>query len=123
MHHQECNPEALLPLTPAAFHILLALADGEKHGYGIMKEIAQRTESHMRIGPGTLYGSLGRLLASGLIEVSGERPDAEMDDERRRYYRLSNFGLRVAQAELRRLTQLLNIAQAKHILATSQGGF
>lgn len=123
MTRQEHNPEALLPLTPAVFHILLALADGEKHGYGIMKEIAQRTEGQMRMGPGTLYGSLGRLLASGLIEISGERPDAEMDDERRRYYRLSDFGLRVAQAELRRLTQLLNIAQAKHILATSQGGF
>ncbi|MEO7018913.1 MAG: PadR family transcriptional regulator [Ktedonobacteraceae bacterium] len=123
MEKQERNPEAMLPLTPAVFHILLALADGEKHGYGIMKEVTQRTEGSMRMGPGTLYGSIGRMLASGLVEESDERPDAEMDDERRRYYRLSDFGLRVAEAESRRLTQLLRIAQAKHVLATSQGGF
>ncbi len=123
MEKQERNPEAMLPLTPAVFHILLALADGEKHGYGIMKEVTQRTEGSMRMGPGTLYGSIGRMLASGLVEASDERPAAEMDDERRRYYRLSDFGLRVAEAESRRLTQLLRIAQAKHVLATSQGGF
>lgn len=122
MKEQERNPEAMLPLTPAVFHILLALADGEKHGYGIMKEVAQRTEGSMRMGPGTLYGSIGRMLDSGLIEMSDERPDAEMDDERRRYYRLSDFGLRVAAAESRRLVQLLRIAQAKHVLAASQGG-
>lgn len=119
----ESSPEAMLPLTPAVFHILLALADGEKHGYGIMKEVTQRTEGQMRMGPGTLYGSIGRMLASGLIEETGERPDPEMDDERRRYYRLTNFGLRVAQAESRRLDQLLRIAQTKHVLAPSQGGF
>lgn len=117
------SPEAMLPLTPAVFHILLALADGEKHGYGIMKEVTQRTEGQMRMGPGTLYGSIGRMLASGLIEETGERPDPEMDDERRRYYHLTNFGLRVAQAESRRLDQLLRIAQTKHVLAPSQGGF
>lgn len=122
MDQHEQNPDTMLPLTPAVFHILLALADGEKHGYGIMKEIAQRTEGSVRMGPGTLYGSIGRMLASGLIEVSAERPDAEMDDERRRYYRLSQFGLRVAQAEARRLTQLLRVAQAKQVLST-QGGF
>lgn len=119
----ESSPEAMLPLTPAVFHILLALADGEKHGYGIMKEVAQRTEGQMRMGPGTLYGSIGRMLASRLIEETGERPDPEMDDERRRYYHLTNFGLRVAQAEMRRLDQLLRIAQTKHVLAPSQGGF
>jgi DNA-binding PadR family transcriptional regulator len=119
----ESSPEAMLPLTPAVFHILLALADGEKHGYGIMKEVTQRTEGQMRMGPGTLYGSIGRMLASGLIEETGERPDPEMDDERRRYYHLTNFGLRVAQAESRRLDQLLRIAQTKHVLAPSQGGF
>src|SRR6187551_2220433 len=85
----ESSPEAMLPLTPAVFHILLALADGEKHGYGIMKEVTQRTEGQMRMGPGTLYGSIGRMLASGLIEETGERPDPEMDDERRRYYHLT----------------------------------
>lgn len=122
MKEKERRPEDLLPLTPAVFHILLALADGEKHGYGIMKEVTTRTEGSMRMGPGTLYGSIGRMLESGLIEMSDERPDAEMDDERRRYYRLNDFGLRVAQAEARRLAQLLRIAQAKHVLATLQGG-
>lgn len=120
---QERKPETLLPLTPAVFHILLALADGEKHGYAIMKEVSQRTEGSMRMGPGTLYGSLGRMLDSGLIEASEERPDAEADDERRRYYRLSDFGLRVAKAEAHRLAQLLHIAQAKQVLAPAQGGF
>lgn len=123
MRQKEQAPEAMLPLTPAVFHILLALADGEKHGYGIMKEVAQRTEGSMRMGPGTLYGSLGRMLDSGLIEASEERPDPEMDDERRRYYRLTSFGLRVAEAESQRLDQLLRMARAKHVLAFSQGGF
>ena len=122
MKKQESSPEAMLPLTPAVFHILLALADGEKHGYGIMKEITQRSEGNMRMGPGTLYGSLGRMLDSGLVEMSDERPDAELDDERRRYYKLTSFGLRVAEAESHRLSQLLRVAQAKHVLATSQGG-
>ena len=94
----------------AVFHILLALADGEKHGYGIMKEVSQRTEGSMKLGPGTLYGSIGRMLESGLIEASDERPDPEMDDERRRYYRLTSSGLRVAEAESRRLLQLLRIS-------------
>jgi len=116
------EPEAMLPLTPAVFHILLALADGEKHGYGIMKEVSQRTGGSMRMGPGTLYGSIRRMLASGLIEATDERPDPEIDDERRRYYRLTEFGLRVAQAESRRLDQLLQVARTKHVLAP-QGGF
>ena len=123
MKQKERAPEAMLPLTPAVFHILLALADGEKHGYGIMKEVAQRAEGSMRMGPGTLYGSIGRMLESGLIETSAERPDPEMDDERRRYYRLTEFGLRVAEAESRRLEQLLRLARTKHVLASSQGGF
>lgn len=117
------DPEAMLPLTPAVFHILLALADGEKHGYGIMKEVAERTSGSMRMGPGTLYGSIGRMLESGLIEATNERPDPAVDDERRRYYRLTNFGLRVVQAESRRLEQLVRIARTKQVLAPSQGGF
>lgn len=122
MREKERSPEAVLPLTPAVFHILLALADGEKHGYGIMKEVSQRTEGGMRLGPGTLYGSIGRMLESGLIAVAEERPDPELDDERRRYYRLTQFGLRVAEAEAGRLMQLLRIAQSKHVLADLQGG-
>jgi len=117
MKKTERSPESMLPLTPAVFHILLALADGERHGYGIMQEVAARTGGTMRMGPGTLYGSIKRMLADGLIEASDERPDPELDDERRRYYRLTNFGLRVAHAETRRLEQVVRIAHAKRILS------
>jgi DNA-binding PadR family transcriptional regulator len=120
MKQKERLPEELLPLTPAVFHILLALADRERHGYGIMQEIAARTDGAMRMGPGTLYGSIKRMLADGLIEASDERPDPELDDERRRYYRLTNFGLRVARLEARRLEQVVRIAQAKQVLAGTE---
>ena len=116
------DPEQLLPLTPAVFHILLALADGERHGYGIMQETAARTDGKRRMGPGTMYGSIKRMLADGLIEESSERPDMAMDDERRRYYRLTGYGRRVAQAEARRLEQLVGIAQVKHLLCEAGGG-
>src|ERR671932_1479007 len=88
------DPRSLLPLTPAVLHILLALADGERHGYGIMREVEGRTGGETRLGPGTLYGSIKRMLADGLIEESDERPDPEMDDQRRRYYRITDFGRR-----------------------------
>lgn len=120
MKKTERRPEALLPLTPAVFHILLALADGERHGYGIMQEIAARTNGTMRMGPGTLYGSIKRMLADGLIEASEERPDPEADDERRRYYRLTNFGQRVAQAEAQRLEQIVRLAHTKKILPDAE---
>ena len=110
------DPGAFLPLTPAAFHILLALADGEKHGYGIMQEVAERTDDQMRLGPGTLYGTIKRMLADGWIEESDERPDPELDDERRRYYRLTDFGQKVARAEAQRLAQLVSIARVKRLL-------
>jgi DNA-binding PadR family transcriptional regulator len=110
------DPESLLPLTPAVFHIMLALADGERHGYGIMQEVAARTGGKMRLGPGTLYGSIKRMLADGMIAESGERPDPALDDERRRYYRLTGYGRRVAEAEARRLAQLLGVAQEKRLL-------
>ena len=118
------DPDSLLPLTPAVFHILLALVDNERHGYGIMQEIALRTDGKMRMGPGTLYGSIKRMLADGLIEESDERPDPALDDERRRYYRLTDFGQRVTQAEAQRLNQLVNIARIKQLLHASdaQGG-
>lgn len=109
-------PEALLPLTPAVFHILLALADGEKHGYAIMQEVGERTGGAMRMGPGTLYGSIQRMLKEGLIIEAQERPDAAHGEERRRYYRLTGFGMRVVQAEARRLEQLVQIAQRKQVL-------
>ncbi len=117
MKKAERSPETMLPLTQAVFHILLALADGERHGYGIMQEIAARTNGAMRMGPGTLYGSIKRMLADGLIEASDERPDPELDDERRRYYRLTNVGQRVVRAEAQRLEQVVRIAQAKRILS------
>lgn len=110
------NIDQLLPLTPAVFHILLALADGERHGYGIMQEIRARTTGTFRIGPGTLYGSIKRMLADGLISVADERPDSTLDDERRRYYRLTMFGQQVAAAEARRLARLVELAHAKHFL-------
>jgi len=110
--------ETLLPLTPAMFHILLALADREQHGYGIMQEVEAR--GGMRLGPGTLYGSIKRMLADGLIEESDERPDPEMDDERRRYYRLTDIGQRAVSAEVDRLAKLVRIARGKSLLRISK---
>jgi DNA-binding PadR family transcriptional regulator len=106
----------LLPLTPAVFNILLALANGEMHGYGIMLEIEQFTGGTLRLGPGTLYRSIKQMLADGLIAESGERPDPSLDDERRRYYRLTDLGKRVAQAETRRLAELVAVAQRRRLL-------
>ena len=109
-----------LPLTPAVFHILLALSSGDRHGYAIMKEVATLSEGKLRLGPGTLYRSIKTMLASGLIEESEERPDPEVDDERRRYYRLTDFGQRVAQAEARRLHRLLMMARDRRLLDAPQ---
>src|SRR5438552_13099822 len=102
-HDDRGAPEALLPLTPAVFHILLALADGQKHGYAIMQEVGARTGGAMRMGPGTLYGSIQRMLKDGLIVEAQDRADPVGGEERRRYYRLTGFGQRVLQAEARRL--------------------
>jgi DNA-binding PadR family transcriptional regulator len=110
------EPREMLPLTPAVFHILLALADGSKHGYGIMKEVEAITEGQVTMGPGTLYGTIKRLLASGLIEETGERPDPELDDERRRYYKLTGFGRDVLAAETQRLSDLVIVARRKRLI-------
>jgi DNA-binding PadR family transcriptional regulator len=118
----ERDPESFLPLTPTMFYILLALADGERHGYGVMQEVESATEGKMRLGPGTLYGSVKRMLADGLIIESDERPDPEMDDERRRYYRLTDMGRRVAVAEAKRLAGLVSAARAKRLLSKTQVG-
>jgi DNA-binding PadR family transcriptional regulator len=104
------------PLTPAVFHILLSLADGEKHGYGIMQEVAARTNDGLIMGPGTLYGTLKRMLEAGLVEECGERHDPAMDDQRRRYYRLTRQGGRAASAEAERLEALVRAARAKSLL-------
>jgi len=110
------EPGDLLPLTPAALHILLALADEERHGYGIMKEVEGRTGGEVRLGPGTLYGAIKRILAGGLIVESGGRPDPKLDDQRRRYYRITDFGRRVAGAEAARLQELVSMARARKLL-------
>jgi DNA-binding PadR family transcriptional regulator len=109
-------PETFLPLPPATFYILLALADGELHGYAIMKGVAARSEGSVRLGPGTLYGSLKRLLEAGLVEEVGERPDPERGDERRRYYRLTRLGLSVVRAEARRLDAMVRAARRKKLI-------
>lgn len=110
------DPEAGPPVTPAIFQILLALTDGERHGYGIMQEIAARTGGAFRIGPGTLYGSIKRLLAEGLLVEAADRPDPTLDDERRRYYRLTERGHRVAVVEAERLAHVVADARAKRLL-------
>lgn len=120
MSNQPRKAEDMLPLTPAVLHILLALADGERHGYGIMQEVTRRAAGQVKMGPGTLYGSLKRMLADGLIEEAGERPDPALDDERRRYYRLSSFGLRVMQLEVLRLHQIVQLAQSKQVIGGSE---
>ena len=102
--------ESFLPMTPAMFHVLIALADGEKHGYAILKEVARRTEDQVRLSAGTLYGNLARLESAGLIVESDERPAIGLDDERRRYYRITTLGLSVVQAEAERLRQLVRLA-------------
>jgi DNA-binding PadR family transcriptional regulator len=116
MTGKQINPEELLPLTPAVFHVLLALADGERHGYAIMQEVAAATDGRMKIGPGTLYGTIKRLLKIRLVEESEERPDPTLDDERRRYYRLTALGQLVLKAEVRRYADLVEVARGKQLI-------
>lgn len=113
------KPEAFLPLKTNWFHILLSLAGGEQHGYGVMQEVLERTGSKVRLWPATLYGSLKRLIEAGLIEESSERPAVEFDDARRRYYRLTRLGRRVLDAESERLQELVHILQSKRGMETT----
>jgi DNA-binding PadR family transcriptional regulator len=106
------DPEALLPLPPATFHILVALADDDRHGYAILKEVAGRTDGALKLNAATLYRSIERMLEQGLIREVSARPAKDMGDERRRYYRITPFGRAVALAEARRLAQLLALARA-----------
>src|SRR5919108_2132524 len=110
MHKQE-EIDALLPLPPATFHILLALADEDRHGYAIIQEVAFRTGGTLKLSAGTLYRSIQRMLEQGLIVETRDRPAPEDDDERRRYYRLTPFGEAVARAEARRLRELVRLAR------------
>jgi DNA-binding PadR family transcriptional regulator len=107
--------ESFLPLTPAMFHILLALADGDKHGYAILKEVARRTADKVKLSAGTLYGNLSRLESAGLIAESSRRPELVLDDERRRYYLLTELGREVAIAEAERMEAALSQARAKKL--------
>jgi DNA-binding PadR family transcriptional regulator len=114
--------DELLPLTPAVFHILVALSEGERHGYAIMRQVADDTDGALQLGPGTLYGCLKRMLSSKLIEESDERPDPTLDDERRRYYRITDFGMRTVRAEAQRLATAVTAARAKRLLPKPAGG-
>lgn len=113
MHYPAPNPEEKVPLTPAVFHILLSLADGERHGYAIRRDIAAHTDGKLRLGPATLYRSIKHLVEDGLIEESDLRPDPALDDERRHYYRLTEFGRQVVVAEVQRLEDALHVARTR----------
>ena len=110
------RPETFLPLTAVAFEILLALADGDLHGYSIMREVSDRSGGTVTLHPGTLYRALARLLESGLIEELEERPDPAVDDGRRRYYRLTDRGIAVARAEADRMASQLAAARSRRLL-------
>src|SRR5260370_41793981 len=103
----------LTPLSAAVFHILLSLGEGERHGYALKREISVRTGGRLKLGPGVLYGSINKMLELGLIEESADRPDPHLDDERRRYYRITPYGRKVAQAEAVRMRELVRLAAAR----------
>ena len=106
------QPASLLPLPSATFHILMALASEDRHGYAIIQDIEQRTDGALRLSAGTLYRSIQRMLEQGLLVETNDRPAPELDDERRRYYRITPFGTKVAQAEANRLSELVRMARA-----------
>jgi DNA-binding PadR family transcriptional regulator len=106
------SADPLIPLSPAIFHILLSLGEGERHGYALKREIAKRTNGKLTLGPGVLYGSINKMLELGLIEESAERPDPHLDDERRRYYKITSFGRQIARAEAARMRELAEMAAA-----------
>jgi DNA-binding PadR family transcriptional regulator len=115
------DPRTMLPLTPAVFHIMLALAGGECHGYAIMQEVERLTGGLLNLGPGTLYRSIQRMLIDGLIEETKLLHDSDLDDERRRYYRITPFGLEVARAEAERLELLVDAARQRKLLPEKKG--
>jgi DNA-binding PadR family transcriptional regulator len=109
------DADTLLPLPPATFHILMSLAEEERHGYAIMQDVEERTEGDLRLSPGTLYRSIQRMIEQGLIVESKRRPAAALDDERRRYYRITPLGMATSRAEMRRLTQLVRLGRERGI--------
>ncbi len=110
------TPQSLIPLPPAAFHILLSLADEDRHGYAIIQDVAARTDGEVTLGPATLYRTIQRMLDQDLIVETSERPAPELDDERRRYYRITPFGREVARAEADRLASLVRMARASGLI-------
>jgi DNA-binding PadR family transcriptional regulator len=112
MGGSQTQVDSLLPLPPVTFHILMALANADRHGYAIIQEVSARTGGEVKLGAGTLYRSIQRMQEQGLIIETRERPKPEMDDERRRYYRITSFGASVARAEARRLSRLVKLARA-----------
>ena len=113
MSPDRAEVDALLPLPPATFHILLALVDQERHGYAIIQDVEARTNGELRMSAGTLYRSIARMVEQGLIAEVTKRPATRLDDERRRYYRITPFGTAVARAEMARLSQLVRLARAR----------
>lgn len=109
------------PLTPAVFHILLALSNGERHGYGIMKQVEADSQGKVSMGPGTLYGSLKRMLDAGLVRESDKRIDPEMDDERRIYYQITGLGAEALAAELERYKRIVSLAQERKLYPKTYG--
>jgi len=116
MRARDPRPADFLPLTPAVLHILLALADGEQHGYAVAQAVEALTDGTVRMGPGTLYGSIGRMVAGGLIEESTRARSRGGDDERRRFYRMTAVGRRVLESETDRLARVVALARAKNVL-------
>jgi len=112
------DSQRFLPLKTQWFHIMLALAGGEQHGYGIMQEVLERTGGKVRLWPATLYGSIKRLIEADLIDESNDRPKPELDDARRRYYRLTTLGRRVLEAECERLQELVRTIRVKRAMVT-----
>ncbi len=109
----DSKPEALLPLPSATFHILMSVAEEDRHGYAIIQDVGDRTDGALKLSAGTLYRSIQRMLEQGLLIETRERPDPELDDERRRYYRITPFGRAVAKAEARRLADLIRLARER----------
>ncbi len=119
MDEQRPRADELLPLLPATFHILMAIAEEDRHGYAILQDVERRTQGQVRLSAGTLYRSIQRMLEQGLLVETQERPAPEEDDERRRYYRITPFGEAVARAETRRLTELVRLARASGFVPRS----
>jgi DNA-binding PadR family transcriptional regulator len=117
MVQRMANPKAITPLTPAVLHILLALSTQERHGYGIMKQVEADSQQKVKMGPGTLYGSLGRMIDAGLIRESDKKIDPAMDDERRVYYRITALGQKTLTAELDRYREVVAVARQLRVHA------